>query len=127
VLRGFDVCRETASWVSGTAPRRLGAGDDAEMGTLLLQETFFDQGMNESGGPRRAFPHGLNQFLNGESRGYQEGFEDQAPDLAVGIGKGGLPLVMGAPAIGIGGGVLEHGPVIHEGIVQGRGCFRSRV
>ena len=78
-----------------------------------------DQGVDEPGGPGRAFPHGLNQLLDGERRGAEEGLEDQAPDLAVGIGKGGLPLVVGAPPVGIGGGALEHGPVIHEGIVPG--------
>ena len=74
------------------------------MGALLLQETFCDQGVDEPGGPRRAFPNGLNEVPHRESRGYQKGLEDQAPDLTVGIGKGGLALVVGAPAVRIGGG-----------------------
>ena len=39
------------------------------MGALLLQETFFDQGVDEPGGPLRVFPHGLNQIPHRESRG----------------------------------------------------------
>ena len=69
-----------------------------------------DQGVDKPGGAPRTFPHGLNQRLQGENRGFQEGLEDQAPDLAVGIGKGGLPLVVGAPPVGIGGGRLSMAP-----------------
>jgi hypothetical protein len=57
------------------------------MGALLLQETFFDQGVNKPGGSGRVFPHGFNQIGSREGRGPQEGLEDQSPDLAVGIGK----------------------------------------
>ena len=93
------------------------------MVALLLQETFFDQGVYEAGGPLGAFPHGLDQFPHRESRGPQEGPKDQAPDLAIGIAKGGLALVVGASAVGIGGGALQHSPVIHQGIVPGAGML----